>query len=226
VTALGVYHGLKAAMKELTGSESLKGKTIAVQGAGHVASYVCDHLAKEHAKIIVTDIFEEKAKAVVERTKARYIPPEKIYDEGADVFCPCALGAILNDDTIPRLKVGIIAGGANNQLADEAKHGQMLIKRGIAYAPDYAINAGGLISVANELEGYTRDRAMKQAEGIYDTIRRIFAIARQENIPTYEASNRLAEERISQLGRIRNLYAGRSEFVGRLGDGDHVSTAH
>ena len=226
VTAFGIYHGMKAAMKELTGSESLKGKTIAVQGAGHVAGYVCDHLAKEHAKIVLTDLFEEKAKAVAERTKARYIPPDKIYDEEADVFCPCALGAVLNDDTIPRLKVKIIAGGANNQLADEAKHGQMLIKRGIAYAPDYAINAGGLISVANELEGYARDRAMKQAEGIYDTIRRIFAISRQENIPTYEASNRLAEERIAQLGRIRNLYAGKSELVGRLGDRDHSNSSH
>ncbi len=221
VTAFGVYHGMKAAMQELTGSDSLKGKSIAVQGAGNVASFVCDHLAKEGAKITVTDIYEEKAKAIVERTKATYVHPDKIYDVDADIFCPCALGAILNDETILRLKVKIVAGGANNQLADEHKHGQMLIKRGIIYAPDYAINAGGLISVANELEGYTHERAMKQAEGIYDTIQKIFEISKQENIPTYEASNRLAEKRIAHVGHIRNVYAGKSEFVGRLSEVNH-----
>ncbi len=222
VTAFGVYHGMKAAIKQLTGNDSLKGKKIAVQGAGHVASYVCDHLAKEGAKIFVTDIYEDKAKEIVKRTKAIYVDPEKIYDTEADIFCPCALGAIINDKTIPRLKVDIIAGGANNQLADEKKHGQMLIKKGIIYAPDYAINAGGLISVANELEGYAQERAMKQAEGIFDTITKIFQISKEKKIPTYEASNRLAEERIAGIGHIRNFYAGKSEFVGRLGDGDHL----
>ena len=221
VTAFGVYQGMKAAIHVLTGSDSLKGKTVAVQGAGHVASFVCDHLAKEGAKVVVTDIYEEKAKAIVDRTKAKYIEPDKIYEVDADIFCPCALGAILNDQTIPKLKVKIVAGGANNQLADENKHGQMLIKRGIIYAPDYAINAGGLISVANELEGYSHDRAMKQAEGIYDTIRKIFEIAKQENIPTYEASNKLAEKRIHHVGHIRNVYAGKSEFVGRLSEVNH-----
>ncbi|MBI1803678.1 MAG: Glu/Leu/Phe/Val dehydrogenase [Ignavibacteriae bacterium] len=222
VTAFGVYQGMKACMKELTGSESLKAKKIAVQGAGHVASYLCEHLAKEGAKLFITDIYEEKASALAARTKAKYIHPDKIYDVDADVFCPCALGAIVNDDTLPRLKAQIIAGGANNQLKDEKKHGQMLMKKKILYAPDYAINAGGLISVANELEGYPHERALKQAEGIYDTIRRIFATAKQENIPTYEASDRLAEQRIESIGHIRNLYAGKSEFVGRLGELDHM----
>jgi leucine dehydrogenase len=221
VTAFGVYHGMKASMKELTGSDSLRGKAIAVQGAGHVASYLCDHLAKEGAKLFITDIFEEKAQALVEKTKGKYVHPKKIFDVDADIFCPCALGAIINDETIPRLKVKIIAGGANNQLADEKKHGQMLIKRKILYAPDYAINAGGLISVANELEGYPPERALKQVEGIYDTIRSIFAIAKEERIPTYEASNRLAEERIKGISHIRNLYAGKSDFVGRLGEFNH-----
>jgi leucine dehydrogenase len=218
VTALGVYHGMKAAIKQLTGSDSLRRRTVAVQGAGNVASSVCDHLAMEGAKIIITDIYEHKAKAVAKRTKATFIAPEKIFDVKADIFCPCALGAILNDKTIPRLKAKIVAGGANNQLADENKHGQMLLKRGIIYAPDYAINAGGLISVSNELEGYPSERALKQAEGIYDTIRKIFEISAKEKIPTHEASNRLAEERIRQLGHIRNIYAGSSEFTGRLGD--------
>lgn len=221
VTAYGVYHGMKAAMKELTGSDSLRGKSISVQGAGHVASYLCDHLAKEGAKISVTDIYQDKVKAIVEKTKAKYVPPEKIYDVPADIFCPCALGAIINDKTLPRLKVKIIAGGANNQLADERKHGPMLVKRGIIYAPDYAINAGGLMSVANELEGYAGERALKQAEGIYDTILRIFEISKKQKIPTYEASNRLAEERIASISHIHNLYAGRSMYDGRLGDPDH-----
>lgn len=221
VTAFGVYHGMKAAMRQITGNDSLKGKTVAVQGAGNVAGYVCEHLAREGAKIFVTDIYETKARAIIKKVKASYVSPDKIFDVKADIFCPCALGAILNDKTIPRLKVKIIAGGANNQLADEQKHGQMLMKRGIIYAPDYAINGGGLISVANELEGYPPEKALKQAEGIYDTINRIFEIAKQEKIPTYEASNRLAEERIAQLGHIRNIYAGKSEFVGRLGDMNH-----
>lgn len=223
VTAFGVYQGMKAAVKEMTGSDSLRGKKIAVQGAGHVAGYLCDYLAKEGAKIFVTDIYPEKAKAIVGRTKATFVAPEKIYEAAADIFCPCALGAILNDTTIPKLKAKIVAGGANNQLADEAKHGKMLMKLGIIYAPDYAINAGGLISVANELEGYSHERAVKQAEGIYDTIRRIFVMAKEMKIPTHEASNQLAEQRIRDLGRIRNVYAGRSEFVGRLGDTDHCS---
>lgn len=220
VTAFGVYVGMKASMKELTGNDSLAGKKVAVQGAGHVAQYVCEHLTKEGAKIVVCDIFPEKAKRVAENVKAEVVEPERIYDVDADVFCPCALGAVVNDETIPRFKFKIIAGGANNQLADEQKHGRMLMERGILYAPDYAINAGGLINVSNELEGYSQERALKQAEGIYDTMLKIFAISKRENVPTFEASNRLAEQRIKAIGRIKSIYAGKSQFVGRLGEND------
>lgn len=220
VTAFGVYVGMKASMKELTGSDSLKGKKVAVQGAGHVAEFVCQHLRKEGAKVFISDIFEEKAKRVAEATKAEVVDPDKIYDVDADIFCPCALGAIVNDETVPRFKFKIIAGGANNQLARESLHGQMLIDRGILYAPDYAINAGGLINVYNELEGYSQERALKQAEGIYDTILSIFAIAKRDSVPTYEASNRLAEQRIKAISRIKTIYAGKSTFVGRLGEND------
>jgi len=220
VTAFGVYAGMKACMKELTGTDSLKGKTVAVQGAGHVAEYVCGHLAKEGAKVSVCDIYPDKVKRVAGATGATVVEPDAIYDVDADIFCPCALGAIVNDETIPRFKFRVIAGGANNQLADEAKHGRMLIDRGILYAPDYAINAGGLINVYNELEGYSQERAMKQAEGIYDTILRIIGTSKKEGIPTYEASNRLAEDRIRAIGRIKSIYAGKSEFVGRLGEDD------
>lgn len=220
VTAFGVYVGMKASMKELTGSDSLKGKKVAVQGAGNVGEYVCQHLAKEGARVVITDIFPDKCKDVAEKVKAKAVAPDEIYAVNADVFCPCALGAIVNDKTIPKFKFKIIAGGANNQLADEAKHGQMLIERGIMYAPDYAINAGGLINVYNELEGYSQERALKQAEGIYDTMLRIYAIAKRDKVPTYEASNRLAEERINAIGRIKSLYAGKSQFTGRLGEND------
>jgi leucine dehydrogenase len=218
VTAFGVYMGMKASMKELTGNDSLNGKTVAVQGAGQVAAFICDLLAKEGAKIYICDIYEEKVMRVARKVKAIIVHPDKIYDVDGDVFCPCALGAIVNDATIPRFKFKIIAGGANNQLADEAKHGQMLIERGIMYAPDYAINAGGLINVHNELEGYSQERALKQAEGIYDTILKIYGIARSENVPTHEASNRLAEERINSIGRIKSIYAGNSHYAGRLGE--------
>ena len=207
VTAFGVYHGMKACLKEKTGSDSVKGRTIAVQGAGHVASHLCEHLARESAKLFITDIYPDKAKALAAKTKGKYVVPDKIYDCDADVFCPCALGAVLNDTTIPRLRAKIVAGGANNQLAEEEKHGRMLIKRDILYAPDYAINAGGLISVANELGHYPHERALKQAEGIYDTILRIIATAKKEKIPTHEASNRLAEQRIASVRHIKNLYA-------------------
>lgn len=220
VTAFGVYVGMKASMKELTGSDSLRGKRIAVQGAGHVAQYVCEHLAKEGAKIFLCDIFPEKAARVAAKVKAEVVAPDRIYDVDADIFCPCALGAVVNDETIPRFAFKIIAGGANNQLADEQRHGRMLMARGILYAPDYAINAGGLINVSNELEGYSQERALKQAEGIYDTMLKIFAISKRENIPTFEASNRLAEQRINAVGRIKSIYAGKSQFVGRLGEYD------
>lgn len=218
VTALGVYYGMKASMKKLTGSDSLAGKTVAVQGAGHVGSYLCGHLKAEGVKIHLTDIYEDRVRAVVKETGAAYVPPDDIYAVQADIFAPCALGAIVNDQTIPKLKVKIIAGGANNQLGDEERHGRMLIERGILYAPDYAINAGGLINVANELGGYSRERALKQAEGIYSTILEILTIAEKEGIPTYEASARLAESRIARLAHLRKIYAGKSETDGRFGD--------
>ena len=218
VTAFGVFVGMKASAKEVFGSDSLKGKRIIVQGAGNVASHLCRHLAQEGAQITITDIFEQKAKKVAKAVKGTYVKPEKIFSTAADIFAPCALGGILNDETIPRLKVGIVAGGANNQLLDEKKHMQMLVDRKILFAPDFAINAGGLINVANELEGYSEDRALKQAEGIYDILTEIFRKARSERIPTSIAANRLAEARIARISGIKQIYSGRSAFVGRMGE--------
>lgn len=218
VTAFGVYMGMKACAKHKWGNDSLKGKKIAVQGAGQVARFLCEHLYKEGAIIYLTDINESKVKRVLKSVNAEVVKPEKIYDTDADIFSPNALGAIINDDTLNRIKSEIIAGGANNQLEKEDVHGPKLLSKGIMYAPDYVINAGGLINVANELEGYNQEHALRQAESIFDTITRILEISDREKIPTYEASNKIAEERLMNVGRISNIYTGRSTFSGRLGE--------
>lgn len=215
VTGYGVYVGMKASANELWGSDSLKGKKIVVQGAGKVASYLCEHLFDEGAVLYVSDINEDRIKELLTKVKATVINPDEIYDVEADIFSPNALGAVINDDTINRIKTQIIAGGANNQLENEQKHGALLIKKGILYAPDYVINAGGLINVANELDGYSRDRALAQAEGIYSSLKKIYQIAKNEDIPTYEASNKIAEERIRQVSRINRIYSGDSQFSGK-----------
>ncbi len=197
LTALGVYFGIKACMKQSTGNDSLAGKKIAIQGAGNVATALCNFLKKEGAILSVTDIYPHKAESLAATTGATLVQPHEIFEVDADVFCPCALGAILNDKTIPELKAKIVAGAANNQLADENIHGEMLIHHGVLYAPDYVINAGGLISVANQLDHKSYDAAKKQIAGIYDTLTNIFKIATQRTIPTHLAANHLAEERLA-----------------------------
>src|SRR5690606_21902768 len=150
VTAYGVFRGIKACVKERFGADSVDGLTVAVQGVGHVGYHLCSHLAAEGAKLIVTDIDEEKVQRVVRDFDAEAVAPDRIYGVDAEIFAPCALGAVVNDETIPQFKFQIIAGAANNQLAEE-RHGTELMRRGILYAPDYAINAGGLINVYGEL---------------------------------------------------------------------------
>lgn len=218
VTAYGVYVGMKACAKFKWGSDSLEGKKIAVQGAGQVARYLCEHLYNDGADLFITDINELKIKRLLETIKAQVVKPDEIYDLDVDIFSPNALGAIINDKTINKLKVEIVSGGANNQLEKEDVHGPLLMEKGILYAPDYVINAGGLINVANELEGYRQDRALKQAEKIYDVIGKILEISSKENIPTYEASNKMAEERLKSIGKINKMYTGKSSFSGRLGE--------
>jgi leucine dehydrogenase len=208
VTAVGVYVGMKASVLERWGSDSLAGKHVTVQGVGAVGSHLVDHLVKAGAKLTVCDIDEDNLKRVTEAHphKVEVVAPQKIFDVPADIFAPCALGAIINDDTLPRLKVEIIAGSANNVLEDERRHGRSLLERGILYAPDYVINAGGLINVANELEGYNQERALKQAEGIFDIILKVFEIAKREDIPTNKAADNLALRRIAEIGKLRGLY--------------------
>ncbi len=211
VTAYGVYVGMKACANEKWGNDSLRGRKIAVQGAGQVARYLCEHLYSEGAEIYITDINNDKIKRVLETIKAHIVKPDEIYDIHADIFSPNALGAIINDTSIQKFKCEIIAGGANNQLEDENKHGKLLLEKNILYAPDYVINSGGLINVANELEGYRQDRAMKQAEGIYEIVKRVFKISKEQKLPTNIASNHIAEERLHNIGRIKKIYSQHSD---------------
>ncbi|GGF08477.1 leucine dehydrogenase [Halobacillus andaensis] len=205
VTAYGVYRGMKAAAKEGFGSDSLEGKTIAVQGVGNVAYHLCRHLHEEGAHLIVTDINEEAVQKAVDEFGAQAVGINEIYSVDCDIYAPCALGATINDETIPQIKAKVIAGAANNQLK-ETKHGDILHEKGVVYTPDYVINAGGVINVADELNGYNKDRAMKRVETIYDNVTRVFEIARRDHIPTYKAADRMAEERIESMRKSRSQF--------------------
>ncbi|MCB0725435.1 MAG: Glu/Leu/Phe/Val dehydrogenase [Ignavibacteriae bacterium] len=206
VTAYGTYVGMKACAKEVYGSDLLEDKKVVIQGAGgNVGRHLCEYLNKEGAKLFVSDIYEEKLKPLVDDFGATIIPVDDVYSYEADIFSPAALGAVLNDDTIPQLKVKIVAGAANNQLKNEDKHGAMLKEMGILYAPDYVINSGGLINVYNELEGYNRDRALKQTAGIYDIMSNIIQIAKDQDIPTHMASREIAEKRIESISSAKKV---------------------
>jgi leucine dehydrogenase len=205
VTAYGVYRGMKAAALEAFGTDDLSGKVIAVQGVGNVAYNLCRHLHEEGAQLIVTDINKDNVQRAVEDFGAKAVDPNDIYSQDCDIFSPCALGGIVNDSTIPQLKAKVIAGAANNQLREE-RHGDILQEMGVVYAPDYIINAGGLINVADELQGYNRERAMKKVETIYNSILKVFEIAKRDNIPTYKAADRMCEERIASMQRSRSTF--------------------
>ncbi|SFS92659.1 Glu/Leu/Phe/Val family dehydrogenase [Marininema halotolerans] len=205
VTAYGCYMGMKAAAKEAFGDDSLEGRTVAVQGVGSVAYHLCKYLHDEGAKLIVTDINQENLARAVNDFDAQTVDPDSIYDVDCDIFSPCALGAVINDDTVNRLKCKVIAGSANNQLKDN-EHGDILQEKGIFYAPDYVINSGGVINVADELIGYNRERAMRRVEGIYGTILRVFEIAKRDRIPSYLAADRMAEERIASIRQSRSPF--------------------
>lgn len=205
VTAFGVYRGMKAAAKEAFGTDSLSGKTIAVQGVGNVAYNLCKHLYEEGAMLIVTDIHKESVRRAVDEFGAKAVDPQDIYGVQCDIYAPCALGATINDHTIPLMKAKVIAGAANNQLK-EARHGDALYERGIVYAPDYVINAGGVINVADELYGYNKERALKKVEAVYENIEKVLEISKRDAIPTYLAADRLAEERIELMKHTRSTF--------------------
>jgi len=206
VTAYGVYMGMKASAKTAFGSDSLAGKTVAVQGIGKVGMHLVEYLHKEGARLFVSDIHEAALQHAATHFGASVVDNSHIFSLDADIFAPCALGAILNTENISKLKVKVVAGAANNQLEDETVHGDMLRSKGIIYAPDFVINAGGLINVYSEYTGYVREIAMAQTENIYNTILAIYQRADQRNINNQIAAIELAEKRIHDMMLVKSTF--------------------
>ncbi len=202
VTAYGVYQGIKASAAHRYGDDALVGRHVAVQGLGHVGYHLSRHLASEGAKLTVTDIDEEAVQRAVDEFGATYVGPDAIYAVDADVFAPCALGGVVNDATLEQFSFDIVAGAANNVLGESAVHGAALEERGILYAPDYVINAGGLVSVYGELNGWDAAQAKAKTEEIYQALMSIYEVAENEGIGTHTAADRVAEHRIFEARRI------------------------
>lgn len=199
ITAWGVFYGMKACLREVFGSDSFSGKKIAIQGiAGKVGSHLAGLLSQEGAVLFGSEINQEAAEHLKRKIDFKLVPLDEIYDIEADVFSPCAMGGILNNNTIPKLKAKIVAGSANNQLL-ELEHGNLLHQIGIIYAPDYIINAGGLINIAHERnpQGYSKKRALIDTEKIYQRLKSIINISKKDNIPTYLVADKIAEKRIN-----------------------------
>ena len=208
MTGLGIYMGMKSSAKEVWGNDSLKGKRVAMQGFGKVATYTAHHLIKEDSHIVVTDINEE-AMDRGRKLGLEVVAPAEIYDVDCDIFSPCALGGVINPDTIPRIKARIVAGGANNQLLTEAD-GEELHRRGILYAPDYLINAGGIINVSAEIGAtYSADRGREKTERIYELMSQVAHVSKTEEISTSRAADRIAEQRLESVRSIKPIYRGR-----------------
>ena len=206
-TALGVKQGMLACAEEAFGAPSLEGRTVAVQGLGHVGHHLCELLQAEGARLIVTDLNPALVEEAAREFGAKPVEPDEILSIPCDVLAPCALGAVINDESLPKLRCSIVAGSANNVLA-ESRHGEALYERGILYAPDYVINAGGLINVADELEGYNRQRATKRVMRIQDSVRRIIAISKRDGVPTNVAADTLALERTGAISSMVRLHTG------------------
>ena len=204
--AYGVYQGMKAAVERAFGSDSLYRKTVALQGLGHVGWELAKVLLDQDADIVATDIDADTCQRARDELGIRNIvEPDEIYETECDVFAPCALGSVFNDNTVDRLKCKIIAGAANNQLKDN-RCGDVLEQRKIIYAPDYVVNAGGLMNVYVELEGYSRRRALRICRGIYYNTRRVFEIGEQEGIATYKAADLMVERRIADMAKLQTHF--------------------
>jgi phenylalanine dehydrogenase len=214
-TALGVFQGIRATAKVLWGHEDLTGKRFAVQGVGKVGALTVERLVEAGAQVYITDIYQPFIEEVVEKTPPvqmlGVVRPEEIYSLDVDMFVPCALGAIINDDTIPHLKCKAVVGSANNQLLDMDRHGQMLHEKGILYAPDYLVNAGGLIQVADEMKGYNPERVLAKTNSIYEMLLQVYKLSAEQNIPTWLAADRLVEERIASVEDFKSIRVGGSK---------------
>ena len=206
MTGLGIYMGMKACAKELWGADGLGGRTIAMQGFGKVAGYLAQHLLDDGAAVVATDVYDD----ALDRARDLGLPvvaPDAIYGTECDIFAPCALGGVINPQTIPQLRCRVVAGAANNQLLGDAD-GEELHRRGILYAPDYIVNSGGVINVEAEMgpNGYSPDRAREKTERIYEIMRGVIQTSQAQEIPTAAAANRLAEERIASVRGIKPMH--------------------
>jgi leucine dehydrogenase len=205
VSAIGVYYGIMACAEKVFKDKDLSKRSIVVQGLGNVGYSLAQKLADEGAKLFVADVTESKVERATKEFKAEVVNPDEVFEVEADIFSPCALGGVINRTNIDKMKAKIVAGAANNQLEDD-QLGDILQKKNILYAPDFVIGAGGLINVANELEGHSQEKAIKQARGIYDLLARIFKKAENEGISTLKAANRLALERLVQVKRLKQRH--------------------
>jgi valine dehydrogenase (NAD+) len=206
LTAFGVYQGMRASAEEVWGSPSLAGKRVGIVGVGKVGRWLVDHVVGEGASVVVADVSERAIDAVRARhPQVDVVSPEAMPAEEMDIYAPCALGGALNDDTVAVLRARVVCGAANNQLAHVGIEKE-LEDRGILYAPDYLVNAGGVIQVEDEIHGFSEPRARSKAAQIYETTRRVFTIARDEGVPPAVAADRLAERRMAEIGRLRGVY--------------------
>jgi valine dehydrogenase (NAD+) len=206
LTAFGVFQGMRAAAEYQWGTPSLAGRRVGIAGVGKVGRRLADHLVADGAEVVVTDVDAEAVRAV----RAKHPKIDEVPDTTAlvssdiDVYAPCALGGALSDETVPMLRAVVVAGGANNQL-DHPGIEKLLVERGILYAPDYVVNAGGVIQVADEIAGFRMDRARARAERIFDTTRQILRVAADEGVPPSVAADRLAERRMAEIGRLATI---------------------
>jgi len=206
VTAFGVVQGMRACLKEVYGSPDLQGRTIALQGVGAVGKHALKYLVEAGALVTLADIDQQKAGLAAAEYNAHVAHSEEIHRLKVDVYCPCALGNVLNDQQIPQLRCKIVCGSANNQLGEE-RHGDLLHQFGILYAPDYIVNAGGLLSNLDSLNpgGFNRERAIEKVSHLYDAMENVIAISKEQHIPTYRAADVLAEQRIAAVGQAKRL---------------------
>lgn len=196
ITGYGVFMGMKAAAEHAFGSALLEDRTVLVQGIGHVGEALVEHLSNEGANVLITDINQERLQQVRDKYNATIFAGNELYQAPVDIYAPCALGATINDQTVHKLKAKVVAGAANNQLANEMRHGALLKKRGIVYAPDFVINAGGIINVYAELEHYGRADIMRKTEHIFDTTLEILQMSDRQDITPHQAAFNVAQQRI------------------------------
>ncbi|HWZ35445.1 MAG TPA: Glu/Leu/Phe/Val dehydrogenase family protein, partial [Mucilaginibacter sp.] len=206
IAAMGVFMGIKASVKEVFGTDSLTGKRVIVQGIGHVGEHLVKLLRDENVKVYVSDINDDRTRQVSKKYGAEAVANHSIFDIDADIYSPCALGGTINTQTINKLKCGIIAGSANNQLENEEEHGQLLLDKGIIFAPDYVINAGGVINCYSELMGFTKKRSLQLTENIYEATCNVLRLSKAENISTIVAANKIVEKRISDVNKVKSGY--------------------